>query len=721
MNQLIKFFPCLFLFFMITSCSAPPAQTAMNHEKKGDQYFEQKKYPEASIEFMNAIKATPNDPKLHWKLAQAASSAKDFKTAFEEVKKTVDLDPGNVEALKKLGEFYALAGRSGEAIQIADNLARLLPSDPAGSKIRYLVAFRGGNLDEAIVHLQTAHQLSPNDVPIMLALGNLNLIKGDMRGAKEMYDRALSVDPNSVEAHAARAVYYFRVGEPAEGDREYQKVIDLSQDKEGARLDLARLNLLQGRLSEAEEGLKSLIAEADSQRARKLLAELKIEKGQVAEAKPIIDSILKADEKDAYGKYLKGRIAFAEKRYDEAKVLFVEVLKQDERMASAHLYNGLIEVLQGRIQNGIQELEIAVKINPRDVRAHVALGELHLKANNPTAAESEALEAMRLQPGNFFAAILYGDSFLMRKEWKKAEQVYDAIIRQAPKSFVGYLKMGTAKRLQSEPEEAARFFSKASELEPGKAEILAHYVSSLLAAKQPGKARKVVEDHLYRDGKNAALWEMAGECYLAEGNKKEAEKAFLKSLDLSPESSVVYYRLGMLYVADRRLPEAETRFRTVLEKNPRSDGAATLLGMVLSAQGKIPEAMQMYRKALEISPRNVLAANNLASHISDRGGDLEEALKFAQMARQQAPEDPSVADTLGWIYYKKGLVDLAVPLLTSASVELSRNPVVRYHHGMALVKKGDKEKGSEELRSALRINDKFEGAEEARRTLAGIK
>ena len=125
--------------------------------------------------------------------------------------------------------------------------------------------------------------------------------------------------------------------------------------------------------------------------------------------------------------------------------------------------------------------------------------------------------------------------------------------------------------------------------------------------------------------------------------------------------------------------------------------------------GKIDEANKEYRRALELSPKNALAANNLAANLSDFGGNLDEALKFAQVAREAAPEDPNVADTLGWIYFKKGLFDTAYPLISDASKKLEKNAVVRYHHGMVLSKKGKTKEAAAELQGGAGAGREFPG------------
>ena len=50
----------------------------------------------------------------------------------------------------------------------------------------------------------------------------------------------------------------------------------------------------------------------------------------------------------------------------------------------------------------------------------------------------------------------------------------------------------------------------------------------------------------------------------------------------------------------------------------------------------------------------LLALNNLAVLYSDDLGQLDKAYDLAKKAREVAPNDPHIADTLGWILYKEG-------------------------------------------------------------------
>ena len=703
------------------SCNRSPEGKLAKHVKRGDIYMKEEKFKEAVIEYKNAVKAVPNDSAAHWKLAKASIEAKDIRTAFAELQKTVKLDPNNFEALGKLGEIYVMAGKMDEAAQIADNLVKNRPNDPQGYILQSELAVHAGNVDEGIAKLKIASELDPMRIRTLLTIGNIYLLKKDRKGAKEWYDKALAADPSAVGVHVTRGNFFFASGERDEGEKEYRQAIELSKEKESLRIALAEHYLYLGRMEESEKELNAIIMEMNSQNARKILAEIKIEAGKVDDAKPIVDAILKENDKDLYGKYLKGRIALAEKRMDDAKAFFGEVVKQDPGMARARLYNGWTEIQQGQIEVGRREVEEAVKLDPGDARGQLLLGEISLRSGDPAAAEKAALEVLRRNPSNALALMLLADSFLARNQWKKSEQIYQEMIKQLPQSPVGYLKMGRSRKLQGMPKDAAGFFAQAVEKNPKDLAAINEYVFALAAAKDTAKAKKVLDETVAKESKNPLLWDMVGRFHLASGKTAEAEAAFLKSIELAPDFTAPYYQLSMIYAEQKKFPEASMRLAKVIEQNDKDVGAHVLLGMVLNSEGKIDAANKEYRKVLTLSPKHPLAANNLASNLADGGGNLDEALKFAKIAYEAAPEDPNMWDTLGWIHYKKGLIDIAYPLIADAAGKSKNNASICYHHGMVLAKKGRGKEAAAELKAALSLDPKFPGAEDAKKTLEGLK
>ena len=144
------------------------------------------------------------------------------------------------------------------------------------------------------------------------------------------------------------------------------------------------------------------------------------------------------------------------------------------------------------------------------------------------------------------------------------------------------------------------------------------------------------------------------------------------------------------------------------------------LGIVYESKGDIAKAQQAYEKLLMLNPRFAPAANNLAILYSEHGGDKEKALELAQRAKEVAPDDPHVSDTLGWILYKRGVYQRAANLLKDSAKKLPDQPNIQYHLGLASLKAGDVEEARKALTAAVNSPTDFAGKDEARRALAEL-
>ena len=96
--------------------------------------------------------------------------------------------------------------------------------------------------------------------------------------------------------------------------------------------------------------------------------------------------------------------------------------------------------------------------------------------------------------------------------------------------------------------------------------------------------------------------------------------------------------------------------------------------MLQEQKGNKAKAREHYKKALDLDPEFGAAANNLAWLMAEEeGGDLGEAMRLALVAKEQYPDDPYIADTLGWIHYKRQSYGLALSQFVQAATGLPEN------------------------------------------------
>jgi tetratricopeptide (TPR) repeat protein len=218
----------------------------------------------------------------------------------------------------------------------------------------------------------------------------------------------------------------------------------------------------------------------------------------------------------------------------------------------------------------------------------------------------------------------------------------------------------------------------------------------------------------------AIIYNLKGGLFLAKKQTGAAETVFAKAIEEYPNFMPPYYALARIYLSGKQPQKAIDQYMAILEKDPNQAGPHMLLGTIYDMQKKFDMSEKHYRAALDVNPQFAPAANNLAYLLSSREDDIDEALKFAQVAKEKLPDDPSVMDTLGWIYYKKGLYGNAIQEFSDSLEKLPENATVNYHLGAALFKQGDKMRAKLSLEKALALDGKFDGADDARRMLSEI-
>ena len=202
---------------------------------------------------------------------------------------------------------------------------------------------------------------------------------------------------------------------------------------------------------------------------------------------------------------------------------------------------------------------------------------------------------------------------------------------------------------------------------------------------------------------------------------KQVKNNGLKAVELAPTMTEPYRMLAALYAETNRYDQALARLADALKTRPNDTAALMLSGVIYEQKSDIPKARDAYEKVLAIEPRAAAAANNLAWIYSEHGGDKDKALQLAQMAKEIAPDDPRVSDTLGWILYKRGIYQNALSLLKESAAKMGENPQVQYHLGMVYAQLGDQANARKALNAAIGSPADFQGKDEARKTLASLK
>lgn len=113
-------------------------------------------------------------------------------------------------------------------------------------------------------------------------------------------------------------------------------------------------------------------------------------------------------------------------------------------------------------------------------------------------------------------------------------------------------------------------------------------------------------------------------------------------------------------------------------------------GIVLERAKRWERAEADFLKALELNPDQPLVLNYLGYSWVEKGLHLDRALEMIKTAVKKRPHDGYITDSLGWVYYKLGRYEEAVPELERAVELRPEDPIINDHLGDAYWRVGRK-------------------------------
>jgi tetratricopeptide (TPR) repeat protein len=250
-----------------------------------------------------------------------------------------------------------------------------------------------------------------------------------------------------------------------------------------------------------------------------------------------------------------------------------------------------------------------------------------------------------------------------------------------------------------------------------------------LAAGRPREALARIDEAARAGPLSAPLILLRAQILAATNDWTRAEEDARRAFAASPELPGALDLLTRIYLAQHRLDEAIASFQATEKAGALPASGLQLLARLHEAAGHRAEAKELYEKVLAARSDLPTAKNDLAWLLADEGNDLERALVLASEALQAEPERAEIADTLGYVYLKKGLFEPALQQFRSAvetsgraadDVQVER-PEYHHHMGLALKALGHHDEAAAAFARALQLDAEFENADEARRELEAAR
>ena len=127
--------------------------------------------------------------------------------------------------------------------------------------------------------------------------------------------------------------------------------------------------------------------------------------------------------------------------------------------------------------------------------------------------------------------------------------------------------------------------------------------------------------------------------------------------------------------------EAADWYARVRDAQPDAWSAWLQYGGALEQAGDWAAARPALQKAVALAPNEPLTLNYLGYAQAERGIDMAASIGMLERAHAAKPNDGSIADSLGWAYFKNGDTARALPLIEGAASRDPTNAEIGEHLG----------------------------------------
>jgi tetratricopeptide (TPR) repeat protein len=673
-----------------------------------------------------------------------------------------------------------------EAERLGKEILEKDPNHIEGHILMGGVYFAQQQKDKAFQELNRAIEIDPKRVESYLSMARFHVVNNERDQAEQLYQRAISVNSNSPIAYTEYGKFLAQMNRPDDAEVELRKAVEVGPTNRDSRFVLASFYLVNKQFDKAEESYKALAAlqpdrpesqavladfyssiqrtdEAvkiyqeilskapDYLQGRYRLTEILLTRGDTAGATAQIDEALKKDKRDRRALLLRARMFAQRKQNNDLKNAVEdlnEVLKQEPNskmglyyMAQVNYTLGLMDqarAFAGDLEKNYPDylpgklMQLQLTLSSGDPKAAIALASdllLRLEKATPDRSENSPQVLAQIREKTH---IVRGNAQLQLKNPAAARADFEVARQISPYDPLVYNSLAMASLAENQPQAAIPWFENALRVEATNFDALNGLISLYARSQQIDKAHAVVDQAISAYPNVAPLHFLKAQAYAFQKNGDGMEAELNKAVELDPNYLPAYSALANLYIKAKQEDRAIAQYRKIIDVRPDNAIAYTLIGMLEDQRKNLDAAEASYRKALENDPNNAIAANNLAWMYATAGrGNLDEALRLAQGVVQKHPNTAGFIDTLGWVYYKKNLYASAVEQLRKAvsineadarAINGTPSATYKFHLGMALKGKGDKEGSRRELEAAIRLGDKapFAEVEEAKKALATL-
>jgi Tfp pilus assembly protein PilF len=411
----------------------------------------------------------------------------------------------------------------------------------------------------------------------LIAEGIAALERQDINTAKNLFQRALQIDPNNELAHTYLGVIADHAGDLAEAERQFAAAAIAAPISPSARNNHGAILLRLGRDAQAAKQFEiSLKLDPKQPSAMVNLAQIRFASGTPEGLSAARDLFEKAQ-------------ALAPDA-EIARALIIIALRLNDPAGTIKYYRDYA----ARV--GIATSQI------KSAPARAEVGAALLTAGLSREASEELSAAVASDPSNVEAIILLARSFLAQKDIPSAGRTLESAVARGVEAAPIYAALADIYQSAGHIENAIPAMRLAIERDPKNEAYRFRYGMLLTDTKAPEAAIIRLTEALKEFPRSSKLWFALGVAHFKNHKHDEAAVAFEHAIEFDPKFAPALAYLGITYDETARYSEAVAFYRRALAVNEHLAAAHYLLADALLRQpdGDIKSAETHLTRAIQL-------------------------------------------------------------------------------------------------------------------------
>ena len=624
--------------------------------------------------------------------------------------------------LKGYSEFYSSdfqgAAKSFESALRADPNASSAPS-LAGDLVRAWIA--QNRIDQAEAFGSEYISKHPNAKFVYEALSSYYETHSQAKRALELLEQRARANPNDPDPQLSLAALYWRLKRPDDSHRVLGTVLrDGSRFTRGAQLvgdacarsrdwQMATQAYREAAARNPAIAVAMRLKEAEMLRKQhRFEAALQVLQSLDAKASAMPETVLWKDTLLADLGFPNGPDAVIRELTSVR-----DRLPQDGRVA---VQLGRAYQAKGDMSHAREQLRTAQFLLQNSAEAAIALARWNAAQNNDAQMRDAAMLAVQLDPDDVDAKLVRGMAAVETGEIGEAHRNLDEVLDALPGEPEAEYYVARLNLREGKQKEAEAGFRRLADQGDTKATIA---LADLYTHQQQYPlANQVLRDALSR--KPSEELKRAYAHVAVTGRAFDEAIPLLRELEAkSPGDASVRLDLIKAYRGKGDPAAAFSEARNA-EKSGMKDSALLmqLAELYFEVEHNRLEARRVYALIHQAEPDNALAGARLASLMLETDGDPLQAQGIAEQAMRVSPTNPEVAGSLASVYARRGLREQAISIYKGLIEKYPGDVKLRMGYAEALLQQGQLGEARQELEAALRTNPPSDKAAMIRARLA---